>query len=310
MKKKYLILAGVLALALMASVCGCGKDKTAEEVAQDTQTTVEPAEDSGEEVVDLVDMQVSTEKEETNVIGKKTDTATSVTIINKTGSEVAAIYVRPHPEDDDDDEWGDELVQGKFTLKNLEKAVYYFEKGSSSLYDIRITYSEEGKNECFFRKLPLNNIKEISLCMEGNGDSSIPYARYISGNSTKEISTLTEVKQRLGIYDDDDDDDDSYDEEEETYTSTPTPAPTTAPEPTTAPTEDDEDTYTTDSGISAAAGCIGQSLDTLIGICGEPSQSDYEDEPETGETGYHYYDNFTVSTTVDENGNEIVAGIW
>ena len=50
--------------------------------------------------------------------------------------------------------------------------------------------------------------------------------------------------------------------------------------------------------------------------CGSPipqptaQGSSYEDDPETGKTGFHYYSNFTVSTTVDENGNEIVAGIW
>ena len=43
---------------------------------------------------------------------------------------------------------------------------------------------------------------------------------------------------------------------------------------------------------------------------GEANGSDYENEPETGETGYHYYDSFTVSTTVDDSGNEVVAGVW
>ena len=43
---------------------------------------------------------------------------------------------------------------------------------------------------------------------------------------------------------------------------------------------------------------------------GSPASSDYEEDPGTGKTGYHHYDTFTVSTTVDENGNEIVAAIW
>ena len=62
--------------------------------------------------------------------------------------------------------------------------------------------------------------------------------------------------------------------------------------------------------ISIAEQYIGQSLDALEGACGSPQGSSYEDDPETGKTGFHYYSNFTVSTTVDENGNEIVAGIW
>ena len=62
--------------------------------------------------------------------------------------------------------------------------------------------------------------------------------------------------------------------------------------------------------ISSAEQYIGQSLDALEGACGSPQGSSYEDDPETGKTGFHYYSNFTVSTTVDENGNEIVAGIW
>ena len=62
--------------------------------------------------------------------------------------------------------------------------------------------------------------------------------------------------------------------------------------------------------ISTAEQYIGQSLDALEGACGSPQGSSYEDDPETGKTGFHYYSNFTVSTTVDENGNEIGAGIW
>ena len=62
--------------------------------------------------------------------------------------------------------------------------------------------------------------------------------------------------------------------------------------------------------ISTAEQYIGQPLDALEGACGSPQGSSYEDDPETGKTGFHYYSNFTVSTTVDENGNEMVAGIW
>lgn len=87
---------------------------------------------------------------------------------------------------------------------------------------------------------------------------------------------------------------------------TSTPAATTAP----TPTPDPNNTDPTDNSASVAEQYIGQSLDSLIAACGEPQGSDYQNEPETGETGYHYYPSFTVSTTVDESGNEIVAGVW
>ena len=46
---------------------------------------------------------------------------------------------------------------------------------------------------------------------------------------------------------------------------------------------------------------IGQPLSSPVAALGEATGSDYENEPETGETGYHYYDSFTVSTTVDDS---------
>ena len=42
----------------------------------------------------------------------------------------------------------------------------------------------------------------------------------------------------------------------------------------------------------------------------ECNGGDYENDPDAGEIGYQYYDTVTVSTTVDESGNEVVAGVW
>lgn len=39
-------------------------------------------------------------------------------------------------------------------------------------------------------------------------------------------------------------------------------------------------------------------MSELENACGSPNGSDYEDEPESGKTGYYYYDTFTVSTTL------------
>lgn len=308
MKKQYMLLAGLLAVCIAAAGCG---SKTESE--QQAEVTVTPTQEPEEE--NLVNMQVAAEEEEIkNIIGTKTDTASEVTIVNKTGGEIKAIYIRPNT--DDDDEWGDELIDGAFTLKDGDKALYYFEKNAKdedgntiTMYDIRITYAEEDRNECFFRKLPLTTISQISLCMDGVGEDSIPYAKYFSTSSKKEVSTLEEVKERLGLSGDSSDDGDEengYDENSQT-TPTPTSAPqiSQSPEPTETPSGGEDD-----DPISAAKECIGQSLDALYSACGSPNGSDYVEEPESGKTGYYYYDTFTVSTTVDENGNEVVAGVW
>lgn len=311
MKKRYIWLAGLLAFCIAAAGCGSKDDGS----SQQAEVTVVPTETPEE---DLVDMQVveDDEEEETNIIGEKTETSSELTIVNETGGEVKAIYIRPNEEYSDD--WGEELIDGSFTLKDGDEAHYYYEKDAKdedgnvvTLYDIRITYSEVGKNECFFRKLPLTEMSKITLCMDGEGEAGIPYAKYFSTSSKKEVSTLEEVKQRLGLSSGTSDDEDSQETEDDLTGVTPTPTEvpsneieTPAPEPTEAPSEGDSQL------IEQAKGCIGQSLDALYSACGSPNGSDYVDEPESGKTGYYYYDTFTVSTTVDENGNEVVAGVW
>lgn len=311
MKKRYIILAGILAAAALASGCGTKKEDTSK---QEPQVTVAPAEvtDKDTNDNDLVNMQKSTDEDIKNVIGTKTATASKVILINQTGADVARIYIRPNTDDDD---WGDELVDGKFTLKNGDKALYYFDKNQKdedgktvTSYDIRITYTDEDRSECFFRKIPLQNITQITLRMDGTGEDAIPYATYLSGSTKKETSTLNEVKQRLGLLDSDNEDDDDQDNNNQNTDATPTPQPS-APTATPAP-NNGSDTNPEDPDASEAEKYIGQSLDSLISAIGEPEGSDYENEPETGETGYHYYPSFTVSTTVDEAGNEVVAGVW
>ena len=317
MKKRYLILSGILAAAV--TFAGCGKKEEPESVFLVTETPA-PEESQGA----LVDMQ-QTSKEEysdiTNVIGNKTETASRMLIINQIGAEIADIYIRPNT--DDDEEWGTELVKGAFTLKNGEKALYYYdpnqkdENGKTvTSYDIRISFTDEDRNECFFRKLPLTSIKEITLRMDGSGEDGIPYATFTTESSKKEYSTLNEVKKRLGLLENDKEDDE---DSENTPSTTPTPTPSqNTLTPTPAPdngnewggAEDPEISTEPDAGAMKARGYIGQSLDALISGCGSPSMSEYQEEPETGKTGYHYYDTFTVSTTVDENGNEVVAGVW
>ena len=227
LKKRYLAIAGLAVLAIAAS--GCGKKNTKEQTPVQVTPTETP-QATPTVTIELVNMEETTEK---NVIGEKTATASKVAIVNRTGSEIASIYIRETPSDDADedtaDEWGDDLVNGMFTLKNGENAVYYYEKPSSSgsTYDIRIAYTDEDANECFFRKLPLASMKQITLRMDGEGEDSIPYATYFTTTGSKEVSTLNEVKKRLGL---------DTDSEEDV---TPTPDPSDSADPTQAPDDSD-----------------------------------------------------------------------
>ena len=317
-KKKYLAVAGLMALAVVIS--GCGKKNSGDSVVQATPTPTQETAVTATPTPELINMEEAVEK---NVMGEKTSTASKVTIVNKTGSEVAAIYVRETPSDDsEDDEWGVDLVNGMFTLKNGENAVYYYEKGSSSVtYDIRITYSDEEKNECFFRKLPLTTMKQITLRMDGSGDDSIPYATYLTASSTKEVSTLNDVKKRLGLSTDDSDSDSSAtptptDSSDDSSSSNSSNSDSNNANPTSTPSADnnsdpdDNDTDPTNSTIQKAESYIGMSIDDLESAVGAAQSSEYDDDDTAGTTGYYYYSDFTVSTSVDENGNEIVTGVW
>lgn len=331
MKKRYLALAGLLVLAVAVSGCGKDKEENTTDATQNVQTTPTPVPtvtQSGE----LVDMEVA---EDRNVIGDKTASATRVVIVNGTGDDIGALYIRVHPGfDDEDEEWGDDLIDGLFVLGDGDEATYYFEPDTDSgaTYDIRITYTEEGRNECFFRDIPLDTISQITLRLRGSGEDSVPYATYRTSTSSGEVSTLEDVLDRLGMseedFDSDEDEedidrDDTDEETEPTATPTPEPEDTQTPEPTATPgsgTEDpgngsgtssgQEDPMPVDDTITEAEGYIGQSFDELAGSLGEPMLNEYDDVPETGTTGYHYYPNFTVTTTVDEYGNETVSGIY
>lgn len=323
MKKRYMILGGLLALTVFAA--GCGKDK---EEKPKVEITVTPT--PQEKNTELVDMQKSTNDIDaiTNVIGTKTATASRFVILNKTGDDIASINIRPHTEDEDAG-WGDELINSKFVLKNNDKAVYYYDKNAKdeegkavTSYDIRIFYTDTDRYECYFRNLPFSKITQLTLRMDGTGENALPFATYLSEGSTKEFSTLNDVKRRVGMTDSQDEEDsdsentDSQDNSSDNSSqSTPTPTPDdgASDEPGDENNGGDDGSSGEDP-IATAESYIGQSLDALKGACGEPSGSDYQDEPETGKTGYHYYtigdSTFTVSTTVDENGNEIVAGVW
>ena len=345
MKKRYLILAGLLVMTVAAA--GCGKKKVTETAPVEVTATPTP---EVTKAVDMVDMQQTADEDIKNVMGEKTSTASKIVFVNNTGNDIQSLYIRTHVDEDSEDYdadedggWGDDLINGMFTLTDKDKALYYMQTAntqtsgtqttsnkSTASYDIRIAYTDEDKNECFFRDIPLGTISQITLCMDGTDDDAIPYAKYLTGTSTKEVSTLDAVKERLGITDDsesesdstDDSDKNSADNSDSTDSNNSSDQNNNSGNGTGGNSDDpgnggnsDDPGTNDDPGddgdmISTAEQYIGQSLDALEGACGSPQGSSYEDDPETGKTGFHYYSNFTVSTTVDENGNEIVAGIW
>ena len=426
MKKRYLILAGLLVMTVAAA--GCGKKKTTETAPVEVTATPTP---EVTKAVDMVDMQQTADEDIKNVMGEKTSTASKIVFVNNTGDDIQSLYIRTHVDEDSEDYdadedggWGDDLINGMFTLTDKDKALYYMQTAntqtsgtqtsgtqtsdtqtsgtqtsdtqtsgtqtsdtqtsgtqtsdtqtsgtqtsdtqtsgtqtsdtqtsgtqtsdtqtsdtqttsnkSTASYDIRIAYTDEDTNECFFRDIPLGTISQITLCMDGTDDDAIPYAKYLTGTSTKEVSTLDAVKERLGITDDsesesdstDDSDKNSADDSDSTDSNNSSDQNNNSGNGTGDSSDDpgnggnsddpgtnDDPGSNDDPGnggdmISTAEQYIGQSLDALEGACGSPQGSSYEDDPETGKTGFHYYSNFTVSTTVDENGNEIVAGIW
>lgn len=190
MKKRYLIFAGILAASMFAAGCG-NKPSVAPE--QKVEATATPAVTEAPKS-DVVEMKTATDDTANikNVMGTKSETTTSIVFTNKMGSTISAIYVRPTRDDGDDSDetWGSDLVNSKFTLADNDKAVYYMEKDqkddngdTATSFDVRITFSDEEQNECFFRQLPLTAISQISLCMDGEGEDGIPYATYLTSGS-------------------------------------------------------------------------------------------------------------------------------
>lgn len=328
MKYKYVLAAGILALCIAAS--GCGKEK---EEATDTQNeaTIETSGDEDNKENDnVVEMQQSDETDISNIkniIGTKTATASYVVINNETGLEISEIFIRPTS---DGDEWGTDLVSSKFTLKDKDKAVYYYEKNETDdsgstvkAYDIQVAFQEEDEVNCYFRELPFSEMQEVTLKMQ----EGVPYVTYFSTSAKKEVSTLEDAKKRMGLSETDSSD------------STDSSSDTSAPSPTQAPSDNSNGNDSDNNGGSSdgqndgegsseqagydelvnggqgqslrseAENYIGQSYDDLTGACGSANSDSTEEDPEIGEVHYYYYDDFTVSTSVVD-GQEVVTQIW
>ena len=336
--KKWIMGVGLACLCILAGGCGASTAQKAMPVVMATPEptpTPVPVETPAAPQGELVEMQaVSPENQIRNVAGDKNTSNASVIVENKMGEGVDLFFLRLHPEDDDEEEWGDERIRGAFKLPNNDRMILYYEgqgrdRAQSTLYDLRVILDNEDMDEYYFRNIPLETISRITLRIDGAGEDSLPFATYSTTNSpNKEFSTLNEVKKRLGLLSEDEDEEEEYEEEDrETYEEdpeyeeneeqeedpeslAPSPTPTTAPETPIDTGEIEGDSFEITDTMSTAMSYIGSSLSDLQATIGSPNGSDYVEEPGMGNTGYHYYGPFTVSTSVDDAGNEIVTGVW
>ena len=168
-------------------------------------------------------------------------------------------------------------------LKNNDKAVYYYENNvkddegkSVTSYDVRIFYTDTDRYECYFRDLPFAKIKQLTLRMDGTGEDALPFATYLSEGSTKEYSTLNDVKRRVGMTDSQDDEDsdsensDSQDNNSDSSQTNPTPTPDSdlTDNPDDGSNNGGDDGGTGEDPVAVAEKFIGQSLDALRGLRG------------------------------------------
>ncbi len=316
MKKRYLILAGLLAVCITAAA-GCNNNREADSNSAQTSTETPTPTPEADNVVQMEAISDADKAAIKNILGEKTSTSSDVVLTNETGLDISEIYIR-EAVDSSDDEWGDDLIQGEYEWADGDRALYYYEESDSTNYDIQIFYTDEDEANCFFRDLDFSDTTEITLRMQ----DGVPYVTYYSESEKKEVSTLQDARERMGLSDGSDEDTDSMDNETNTETTaTPTPAESdgnddeTQTTPTPGEGSEDPGSGSEDPGYSSdrdqAESFIGKSLDTLEAAIGGANDVNYETDPETGtEIGYHEYDDFTVATTVGEDGQEIVTSVW
>ncbi len=109
MKKRYLILAGLLVMTVAAA--GCGKKKTTETAPVEVTATPTP---EVTKAVDMVDMQQTADEDIKNVMGEKTSTASKIVFVNNTGDDIQSLYIRTHVDEDSEDY--DNLIKKEIEL--------------------------------------------------------------------------------------------------------------------------------------------------------------------------------------------------
>lgn len=189
MKKKYLLLISMLVVCCMLG--GCKKKKDAEKDSASEEPTIITKDDSvSDQVVEMQQGSNIDKSNITNIMGTQTATASDVVITNLTGDDISAFYARPSGEE----EWGSDYVEGRFTLKNNDRALFYYEKNAAK-YDLRVSFTDETMDDCFFRELTLSDIQELSL----NVEDGVPYVKYQSLSTKQQVSTLSEARRRMGL---------------------------------------------------------------------------------------------------------------
>lgn len=325
MKKRYILLAGMCVIGMLA--VGCGSKETTVEVTPTPTPTIEVSGKSN-----MVEMQQSVGIDKTKItkiMGTKTATSAELVITNNTGLEIDCFYTRPSGEED----WSEDYIQDKFTLLAGEQALFYYDPAakdengvSITKYDLKVSYTDEEESDCMFRNLTLSDIEELKLKME----DGIPFVTYTSLSTKQEVSTLEDAKARMGRTEDEDseneedeasDDDTSSnnnDSNSDTNADTDTDTDSSSDSENDSDSDNDfdsgnDDQEADDSGSnmrSAAEGTIGQSVDALNSACGGANSTEYDTDEESGsQIGYYYYDGFTVST-IEQDGQEIVTGVW
>lgn len=331
MKKKYLLLVGLLAVCF--ALGGCKKKSEADKVTAEKEPTIITKDDSVSGQVVEIEQGSNIDKSKiTNIMGTKTAASGELVITNLTGHEISEFYARLSSEED----WGEDYVAGRFTLKNNDMALFYYEKDEQAAavqYDLRVVFTDGSESECYFRELALSDIEELSL----NLDDGVPYVKYQSLSTKQQVSTLSAARKRMGLPESTSGNEAESSSRQTTGTAgsgTGTNSGTESgggeasqpsdsgnvdvPEPTDPgsnpgdgsdipPGMDGQGTDMRDT----AQGYVGQDMDSLIGQVGDANASEYGTDEETGSSiGYYYYDGFTVSTIEGEDGSQTVTGVW
>lgn len=335
MKKKYLLLVGILAVCF--ALGGCKKKSDADKVTAAKEPTIITKDNSvSGQVVEIEQGSKIDKSKITNIMGTKTATAGELVITNLTGHEISEFYARLSSEED----WGDDYIAGTFTLNNSDMALFYYEKEDQSFgsvavqYDLCVAFADGTESECYFRELPLSDIEELSL----NIEDGVPYVKYQSLSTKQQISTLSAARKRMGLPESSSANSTGGSSSQTSSSAVGNASGSEANSGSSAGTQPSETgigdgTNPSDPGNDpggndgsdippglagqgtdlreTAQGYVGQDMDSLIGQVGSANASEYGTDEETGSSiGYYYYDGFTVSTIEGEDGSQIVTGVW
>lgn len=202
MKRKYLLLIGILTVCCVLGGCKKKTDAAKVSASSEEPTIITKSDSVSGQVVEMQQGSNIDKSQITNVMGTQTATSGDLVITNLTGEDISAFYARASEEED----WGMDYVEGKFTLKNNDRALFYYDKEAKSSsgaaitkYDLRVSFADESLDDCYFRELTLSDIEELSLNLE----DGVPYVKYRSLSTKQQVSTLSAARKRMGLPDSD-----------------------------------------------------------------------------------------------------------